>query len=86
MEDTLHSMTNLFSQLGLPSTPTDIQSFIESHRPLPLHLALHQAPFWSSSQAAFLCEQIQDDADWSGVIDRLNSGLRESKDSPNSLQ
>ena len=76
MESTLHSMTNLFTQLGLPSTPKDIQAFIESNRPLVKHLALHQAPFWSASQAEFLRDEILDDADWAGVIDRLDSGLR----------
>jgi hypothetical protein len=75
MEGNLHSMTNLFTQLGLPSTPEDIQAFIESNRPLARHLALHQAPFWSPSQAEFLRDNIQEDADWAGVIDRLDSGL-----------
>lgn len=79
MEDSLHSMTNLFLQLGLPSTPADIQSFIESHKPLSAGMALHEAPFWSSSQSEFLCEQVQEDADWAGVIDRLDSGLRRPK-------
>ncbi len=80
MEDTVHSMTNLFMQLGLPATPQEIQGFIESHKPLAPQLALHEAPFWSASQAAFLREQVQHDADWAGVIDRLNSGLRPSGD------
>jgi hypothetical protein len=78
MEDSLHPMTTLFTQLGLPSTPADIQAFIESHRPLADHLVLHEAPFWAPSQSAFLCEQVQADADWAGVIDRLDSALRQS--------
>jgi hypothetical protein len=77
MDDSLHSMTNLFSQLGLPATPADIQAFIESHRSLAAHQVLHEAPFWTSSQAEFLREQVQEDADWAGVIDRLDSGLRQ---------
>jgi hypothetical protein len=77
MEGNLHSMTHLFAQLGLPALPADIQGFIESHRPLGAHLGLHEAPFWTSSQAEFLRDQVQDDADWAGVIDRLDSALRQ---------
>jgi len=76
MEQNLHLMTSLFDQLGLPSTPAAIQAFIESKRPLDHHLALHDAPFWSSSQAAFLREQVENDADWAVIIDKLDSGLR----------
>ena len=76
MEDNFHSMPNLFAQLGLPSGPTDIQAFIETNRPLPAHLKLHEAPFWSPSQAVFLLDQVQDDADWAGIIDELDSELR----------
>lgn len=76
MDDALHSMTNLFSQLGLPSKPAEIQAFLESNRPLAARFALHEAPFWTPSQAEFLREQIQNDADWAGIIDRLDSELR----------
>jgi hypothetical protein len=76
MEGNLHSMTHLFSQLGLPSAPGAIQAFIQSNRPLPRGLALHEAPFWTPAQADFLRDQVQDDADWAGIIDRLDSSLR----------
>jgi len=78
MEGNFHSMSNLFAQLGLPSESADIQAFIESKRPLDADLELHEAPFWTSSQSEFLREQVQDDADWAGVIDELNSGLRQA--------
>lgn len=78
MEDHVHSMTHLFSQLGLPAQPAEIQAFIDAHRPLPASLALHEAPFWTPSQSGFLQEQVQDDADWAGVVDRLDSALRAS--------
>ena len=77
MDETFHSMTQLFAQLGLPSAPGDIQHFIEVHSPLPEQLALHKAAFWSPAQATFLRENIRDDADWAEVIDRLNGALRE---------
>lgn len=78
MENNLHSMTNLFTQLGLPSEPIDIQAFIEAHRPLAPQLALFEAPFWTPSQAEFLREQIEIDADWALIIDKLDSGLRQA--------
>jgi endo-beta-N-acetylglucosaminidase D len=77
MEESLHSMTDLFTQLGLPSKPLEIQAFIESHRPLDASFELNEAPFWTASQADFLREQVQEDADWAGIIDRLDSGLRQ---------
>ena len=78
MEDHLHSMTNLFKQLGLPSDPVDIEGFIGSHRPLAEGLKLHEAPFWTASQAMLLREEVLQDADWAGVIDSLNCGLRQT--------
>ncbi|MBI3131392.1 MAG: DUF2789 domain-containing protein [Acidobacteria bacterium] len=76
MESHLPSMTLLFTQLGLPSEPAAIQRFIETHRPLEARLALHEAPFWTASQAEFLKEQLDQDADWAILIDKLDSGLR----------
>lgn len=76
MEANLHTMSNLFSQLGLANGPQDIEAFIATHRPLANAVALYRAPFWNDSQRAFLKEEIIDDADWAGVIDELNSRLR----------
>jgi hypothetical protein len=76
METNLHSMGNLFAQLGLPSEPTAIEDFIATHRPLGDDVALYRAPFWSASQRAFLKEEIIEDADWAAVIDDLNGRLR----------
>ena len=77
MEGSRHSMTNLFNQLGLASEPADIEAFIETHRPLPGDLYLNEAPFWTTSQAELLREQVLQDADWVGIIDKLDSGLRQ---------
>ena len=76
MDANLHTMSNLFSQLGLASAPPDIEAFITAHRPLANEIALYRAPFWNDSQRAFLKEEIIDDADWAGVIDELNNRLR----------
>ena len=76
MQAQLHSMSNLFAQLGLPSDEAAIESFIARHRPLDSSTALYRAPFWSASQRAFLKEEIIEDADWAPVIDELNGRLR----------
>ena len=76
METQVHSMTDLFVQLGLPSDPPSIQGFLARHRPLPSHVALPEAPFWSPAQAAFLREGLAEDGDWALIIDKLDAGLR----------
>jgi hypothetical protein len=78
MEGNLHSMTNLFNQLGLPSEPADIEAFIGAHRPLATDIRLHEAPFWTTPQAGLLRDHVLDDADWAGIIDQLDSGLRQT--------
>jgi len=75
MEANLHSMGNLFAQLGLPDDLPAIESFIASHRPLGEGVALYRAPFWTASQRTFLKEEIIEDADWAPVIDELNGRL-----------
>ena len=75
MQTQLHTMNNLFAQLGLPSDEAAIEDFIAAHRPLEHGTALYRAPFWSASQRAFLKEEIIEDADWAAVIDELNSRL-----------
>lgn len=75
MEFATHTMPNLFAQLGLPSDPAGINCFISSHSPMPESLPLAEAPFWTQSQAAFLREEIQEDADWAEVVDQLNARL-----------
>lgn len=76
MDTKLHTMSDLFAQLGLPSDDSAaIDEFIEAHRPLPNDIALYRAPFWTAAQRAFLKEEIIDDANWAVVIDELNVRL-----------
>lgn len=75
MDARLHTLHNLFAQLGLPSDPASVEAFITIHRPLPSDVALYRAPFWNDAQRAFLKEEIIEDADWAGVIDELNGRL-----------
>jgi hypothetical protein len=78
MESPVHTLRNLFAQLGLPSDEAGIARFIETHGPLPDSMLLPDAPFWTSSQAGFLREEIIGDADWAQVIDELNVNLHGS--------
>jgi hypothetical protein len=74
MEMPLHSISNLFAQLGLPAEPAAIDSFIAAHA-LPGGVRLAEAPFWTPAQATFLREEILDDGDWAEVVDELNLRL-----------
>lgn len=76
MESPVHSLNSLFAQLGLASDDQAIDQFIESHKPIPASVELHEASCWSDSQAAFLKESITQDADWAEVVDHLNAMLR----------
>lgn len=75
MDFATHSLGNLFAQLGLPSDPAAISGFIAAHAHLPESLPLADAPFWTPAQAAFLREEILEDADWAEVVDQLNTCL-----------
>lgn len=75
METHLHNRNMLFAQLGLPAEDAAIDRFITRHGPLPEHVRLSEAPFWSPAQASFLREGVQVDADWAEVIDQLNREL-----------
>lgn len=78
MEQHAHSMDELFDQLGAHQPPQGTVPFIEARRPLAGDVQLHQAVFWSPSQAAFLEQAISDDADWAEVVEALNSELHAS--------
>ncbi|MBK7900395.1 MAG: DUF2789 domain-containing protein [Azonexus sp.] len=70
-----YDMRNLFSQLGQANDADSIRRFIESKTPMGDAVLLHEAAFWSASQANFLREALLDDAEWASVIDALNSEL-----------
>ena len=75
MERPVHSMANLFAQLGRPCDESAIARFVETHHPLSGGVLLHEAAFWTPSEADFLRQAILDDADWAEVIDELNTRL-----------
>lgn len=76
MQAQLHTLNNLFAQLGLPNDDEHIEQFITAHKPLDGNIALYRAPFWSFAQRTFLKEKLIEDADWSAPIEELNSRLR----------
>lgn len=76
MEHSHHRFSELFAQLGLPSDPPSIASFLQRHRPLANELHLADAPFWTPAQATLLREQLHQDADWAETVDQLNAALR----------
>jgi hypothetical protein len=78
MENSWHSLASLFDQLGLESSEQAIDAFVAKHGPLSGEVNLHQATFWTRSQASFLREGTEQDADWTEIIDQLDSLLREA--------
>ena len=75
MERHIHSMSNLFAQLGQPSDDAAIAQFIKMHGSLASSVPLHEAPFWSPAQTDFLREAVLNDADWAEVVEALNTEL-----------
>ena len=76
METPIHSMADLFQQLGLDAEPAAIDAFVVKHRPLSDRVLLADAPFWNASQASLLREEKAKDGDWAVVVDALNTLLR----------
>ncbi|MCS5557882.1 MAG: DUF2789 domain-containing protein [Oceanospirillaceae bacterium] len=76
MEPPIHLLSALFEQLGLEGTEIAIKDFIDSHGPLAGNIELHKADFWSSSQASFLQQVKNEDADWAGIVDQFDALLR----------
>lgn len=78
MDTVKHNLPNLFLQLGLSADNDDIEAFIENHS-LDDGISLDKAVFWTESQAQFIKESRDDDADWSGMVDELDTLLREKR-------
>jgi hypothetical protein len=76
MELPVHALKDLFAQLGLANDANAIAAFIKAHSPLPETVKLADAPFWTTSQAAFLREELAEDADWAELVDQLSAALR----------
>ena len=77
MDLSSHNMSNLFKQLGLPSDETSIRQFIKDNGPIPADQPIYEASCFTDAQAAFLAQGLDEDSDWSEVIDTLHSALSE---------
>lgn len=75
MDTSVHNMNNLFAQLGLDDTRSGIYHFVKSHQ-IQDDLTIDEAPFWNASQASFILDALQEDGDWSEIIDQLDAMLR----------
>ena len=75
MDTSIHTMQTLFQQLGLASNETAIESFVKNNH-LDRDIPLERAAFWSSGQAQFIHEALEEDSDWSEVVDQLDAQLR----------
>jgi hypothetical protein len=76
MDFSFHSLNALFQQLGLPSADSEIDSFLRIHT-LKSGTRLVDAYFWTDAQSGFLQEALDDDADWTAIVDQLDSRLRQ---------
>ena len=76
MDMSEHSLSSLFAQLGLANDAGAIEQFIEQHKPLAPAVALADAEFWNTGQAAFITESLSDDSDWAELVDQLDAMLR----------
>lgn len=75
MDTTQTTMSSLFMQLGLENNPNAIDDFVLNHS-LATGVPLAEAQFWSESQKHFLQEALDQDAQWSEIIDQLDTLLR----------
>jgi predicted DNA-binding transcriptional regulator AlpA len=69
------AMPQLFEQLGLESSNLAIARFIKHHH-LPDDIKLQAATFWTKSQRQFISDSLQQDSDWSAIVDQLDALLR----------
>ncbi|WP_029933898.1 DUF2789 domain-containing protein [Thiomicrospira pelophila] len=76
MDTSQHTLSTLFDQLGLDSSDKAIQDFIRQHR-IRDDKPLDEADFWTQSQAQFIRESWQNDADWVDIVDHLDAQLRD---------
>jgi uncharacterized protein DUF2789 len=74
MDTSMHTMENLFLQLGLSNTEVDIDNFIATHH-IQANDDIAHAHFWTASQAEFIKECLAEDSDWAEVVDHLNAQL-----------
>ena len=75
MDTSNHNMKTLFEQLGLSSSEVAIENFIQNNH-LTKEIPLDHAACWSAGQAQFIREALDQDSDWTEVVDQLDAMLR----------
>lgn len=78
MDLSTHNLSNLFKQLGLPNDEASIKAFIRENAPIPADQPIYEASCFTDAQAAFLAQGLDEDSDWTEVIDTLHSALSDS--------
>ncbi|MDO6687829.1 MULTISPECIES: DUF2789 family protein [unclassified Agarivorans] len=72
----MHTLSDLFEQLGLDPSINGIAQFVTDKGPIAAGVVLHKASFWTPTQASFLAEAVEQDADWAELVDQLDNMLR----------
>ncbi|GGB62284.1 DUF2789 domain-containing protein [Shewanella inventionis] len=75
MDTTENDLGHLFKQLGLGYTQQEIDSFVSRNK-VNKDTLLIDADCWNHSQRAFLKEALNEDAQWSEIIDQLDVMMR----------
>ena len=75
MDTTPVDLSHLFEQLGLDNQPQAIAQFIATHKLSP-QVHLSEAPFWTTAQKSFITEALEADAQWTELIEQLDTRLR----------
>ncbi len=78
MDISRKTLSTLFEQLGLDNDAASIDAFIRTHVPLDTAGPIWAEAFWSASQAAFLKEALEEDADWAESVDLLSELLHKA--------
>ncbi|MBB1486008.1 DUF2789 domain-containing protein [Oceanospirillum sediminis] len=75
MDLSKHTMSTLFAQLGLPNDDKFIARFILQNT-LPEGQPIYEASCFNDSQTAFLAQGLDEDSDWTELIDSLDAAMR----------
>jgi hypothetical protein len=76
MEKYHTTMSDLFEQLGLAGSDEGIVNFISQNKGLRQGVHIEEADFWTRPQAEFIKNALLEDAEWSELIDQLNTRIR----------
>jgi hypothetical protein len=72
-----HSLSDLFSQLGLPNDSQAIDHFIQKHHMDSVNQTLEALPVWTTAQKQFLIDARSEDADWAEPVDELDMRMHQ---------